>query len=197
MLPPRKAASPPFVIPRGPKRHRVEDVAPAPRGWERDRALAPSISTNSVFSGASVPAQSCARSNRATGVPVQRREHHSEHRHSPLERAGSGMRVGTSSREEIDYRKLRISSFDSRCTTTPHFRCHYREQIASPIKLGDNCPKCGSQRRPDVVWFGEAVDMRQEYLDELVKRADIFIGVGTPPRFTRLPARFRFSGEQG
>jgi NAD-dependent deacetylase len=45
--------------------------------------------------------------------------------------------------------------------------------------LGDQCPKCGAQLRPDVVWFGESVDMRCDFLDELIDAASIFIGVGT------------------
>jgi NAD-dependent deacetylase len=59
------------------------------------------------------------------------------------------------------------------------YSCNYRTHIDSPTKLGDSCPQCGSQLRPDVVWFGEAVDMRQEYLEELMKTADLFIGIGT------------------
>ncbi len=38
------------------------------------------------------------------------------------------------------------------------------------LNLGDYCPK-GSQLRPHIVWFGEAV--------EVVKTADIFLVVGT------------------
>jgi NAD-dependent deacetylase len=33
--------------------------------------------------------------------------------------------------------------------------------------------------RPDIVWFGEPVDMREEFLTEQIHSADIFIGVGT------------------
>ncbi len=45
------------------------------------------------------------------------------------------------------------------------------------IKLGDKCEK-GSQLRPHVVWFGEAVPMIDKAA-ELVKTADIFMVVGT------------------
>jgi NAD-dependent deacetylase len=49
--------------------------------------------------------------------------------------------------------------------------------------LGDLCPKCGKQLRPDVVWFGEAVDMRVDDLVddlyEIASQVDVFIGVGT------------------
>jgi len=46
-----------------------------------------------------------------------------------------------------------------------------------PIQLGDKAPD-GSQLRPNVVWFGEAVPMIEKAY-ELVTDADIFIIVGT------------------
>ena len=46
-----------------------------------------------------------------------------------------------------------------------------------PIRLGDRCPK-GSQLRPHIVWFGEAVPKIEEALP-VVQQADIFIVVGT------------------
>ncbi len=45
------------------------------------------------------------------------------------------------------------------------------------IKLGDKCEK-GSQLRPHIVWFGEAVPMIDKAA-ELVKTADIFMVIGT------------------
>ncbi len=48
---------------------------------------------------------------------------------------------------------------------------------ANPIKLGDKAPD-GSQLRPNVVWFGEAVPMIETAF-EIVNRAEIFIVVGT------------------
>ncbi|MEZ0608835.1 NAD-dependent deacylase [Fibrella sp. WM1] len=45
------------------------------------------------------------------------------------------------------------------------------------IKLGDTCDK-GSQLRPHIVWFGEAVPMMEEAVDIAIA-ADIFIVVGT------------------
>ncbi|MCE9555631.1 MAG: hypothetical protein K8T91_19960 [Planctomycetes bacterium] len=45
------------------------------------------------------------------------------------------------------------------------------------------CPKCGGQLRPDVVWFGEAVEMHYEMLESLladVRQNDgVFLCVGT------------------
>lgn len=45
------------------------------------------------------------------------------------------------------------------------------------LKLGDTCEK-GSQLRPHIVWFGEAVPAMDEAI-ELVEQADIFVVVGT------------------
>jgi len=45
------------------------------------------------------------------------------------------------------------------------------------IKLGDKCEK-GSQLRPHIVWFGEAVPMIEK-ATEIVKTADIFMVIGT------------------
>lgn len=45
------------------------------------------------------------------------------------------------------------------------------------INLGDKCPK-GSQLRPHIVWFGEAVPMLEKAIAE-IKNADVVLIVGT------------------
>lgn len=45
------------------------------------------------------------------------------------------------------------------------------------IKLGDKCEK-GSQLRPHIVWFGEAVPMIEEAM-HTVQKADILVVIGT------------------
>ncbi|HEX8545605.1 MAG TPA: NAD-dependent deacylase [Cytophagaceae bacterium] len=45
------------------------------------------------------------------------------------------------------------------------------------LNLGDKCEK-GTQLRPNIVWFGEAVPLMDDAI-ELVQKADIFIVVGT------------------
>ncbi len=45
------------------------------------------------------------------------------------------------------------------------------------LNLGDLCEK-GSQLRPHVVWFGEAVPAMEEAI-EIVSRADLFVIIGT------------------
>lgn len=60
-----------------------------------------------------------------------------------------------------------------------NYTCDYRTDHQEPVKLGETCPKCNGQLRPDVVWFGEAVDMRDAYLQEIARQTDVFIGIGT------------------
>lgn len=60
-----------------------------------------------------------------------------------------------------------------------YYYCDYKTEWKSEITQKDRCAKCNGQMRPDIVWFGEAVDMRYEYLHELIASAYIFIGVGT------------------
>lgn len=47
----------------------------------------------------------------------------------------------------------------------------------SEIHLGDKCER-GSQLRPHIVWFGEAVPMIEEAVD-IVRTADILVVIGT------------------
>jgi NAD-dependent deacetylase len=63
------------------------------------------------------------------------------------------------------------------------FRCDYICETDGPVVLGDLCPKCRRQMRPDLVWFGEDVHLDFGQIHEWchdVKYGDgIFICVGT------------------
>lgn len=59
------------------------------------------------------------------------------------------------------------------------YTCDFAETHTEPVKDGDICLKCGGNMRPDVVWFGEAVDMKYKELDEMASKTDVFIGIGT------------------
>jgi NAD-dependent deacetylase len=59
------------------------------------------------------------------------------------------------------------------------WQCDYQAKIDQPVQWGDLCPKCGKQLRPDVVWFGEAVDMRVDDLYKIQSQVNVFIVVGT------------------
>jgi NAD-dependent deacetylase len=60
-----------------------------------------------------------------------------------------------------------------------HFLCDYHAAHVEAVRLGELCPKCSGQLRPDIVWFGEAVDMRWHELADFANRTAVFIGVGT------------------
>jgi NAD-dependent deacetylase len=156
------------------EQHRIEDVA-SPEGWERNKALVLNFYEQRFLRG-----MQC-RPNPAHDAIAKLKSRFNvvnitQNIDTLLERAGSTNVWHLHGR--LDYQKCELH-YSIPAYTDDSFSCDYRAQIVSPTKLGDKCPKCGSQLRPDVVWFGEAVDMRQEYLDELVNTADIFIGVGT------------------
>jgi NAD-dependent deacetylase len=64
--------------------------------------------------------------------------------------------------------------FKSRSTADPSLIYDIKDW---QLNLGDKCAK-GSQLRPDIVWFGEAVPMMETAI-ELAVEADIFIVIGT------------------
>lgn len=64
------------------------------------------------------------------------------------------------------------------------FICDFKTDMTEPVKLGELCPKCGGQMRPDVVWFNEAVgnmnyDEMKEWCKEVKYNDGIFICAGT------------------
>ena len=156
------------------EQHRIEDVA-SPEGWERDKKL-----VLNFYEQRFLRSLEC-RPNPAHQAIARLQENFdvvniTQNIDTLLERAGVTNVWHLHGR--IDYQKCELhysipAYYDS------SYACDFRSQISSATKLGETCPKCGSQLRPDVVWFGEAVDMRQEFLSKLVKSADAFIGVGT------------------
>lgn len=64
--------------------------------------------------------------------------------------------------------------FESRSTLDPGLI--YQMQ-GWELRLGDKCAR-GSQLRPNIVWFGEAVPMMEQAVEETLA-ADIFLVVGT------------------
>ena len=63
-------------------------------------------------------------------------------------------------------------------------RCHHRCGFVAPWPVGQaglrQCPSCGAPARPDVVWFGEALDSELLSLAvDTAAQADIFFTVGT------------------
>lgn len=89
-------------------------------------------------------------------------------------------------------------------TDSSGFTCDYKDDQTESVKLGDLCPKCGGQLRPDVVWFGEAVHMDHRRIIRLVREVKykngVFIVVGTSaevapassliPLFSQVPRKY-------
>ena len=94
-----------------------------------------------------------------------------------LERAGVSDVIHLHGR--INSRKCEWHQSISGVPLDREFHCDYRVNHTAPVQLGERCPKCGGQLRPDIVWFGEAVEMQWEYFEKLAESTDFFIGVGT------------------
>lgn len=156
------------------EQHRIEDVA-SPEGWERNKRL-----VLDFYGMRFRKQQECLPNPAHYAIAELSKKYRvvniTQNIDTLLERAGNENVWHLHGR--IDMQKCeyhRSLAFDDDDIHT----CDFRSAIEKPIAVGDVCPRCGAQLRPDIVWFGEPVDMRHEYLDELVSTADIFIGIGT------------------
>lgn len=167
--------------------HKVEDVA-SPEGWKRN----PQIVLD--FYAARLHASSKAEPNAAHCNIARLQEKYkvvniTQNVDNLLERAGC-----------TDVRHLHGSLFRRKCEHhydisnlegDMQFTCNYKADQTEPVQLGEKCPKCQGQLRPDVVWFGEAVDM-QSHVRNLVKETKdtdgAFICIGTSAQV--FPAAF-------
>jgi NAD-dependent deacetylase len=141
--------------------HRVEDVA-TPEGWQKDRALVLDFYNQRRKKALEV------KPNRGHEVLVELEEFFevtivTQNVDNLHERAGSSNVI-----------HLHGSLFESRSTLD--------ENLVYPINgwalnVGDKCER-GSQLRPNIVWFGEAVPL-MEKAAHLASRCDIFVVVGT------------------
>lgn len=141
--------------------HRVEEVA-TPEGWHRNPALVLEFYNQRRKQALDV------KPNRAHEVLVELEAYYdvtiiTQNVDNLHERAGSGKVL-----------HLHGSLFESRSTKNP--------SLVYPINgwalnLGDRC-ELGSQLRPNIVWFGEAVPMI-EVAANITTAADIFLVVGT------------------
>lgn len=81
--------------------------------------------------------------------------------------------------------------FRSRSTSDEHL-CYQLD--GWELNLGDCCEK-GSQLRPDIVWFGEAVPL-MDYAIEETMGADIFMVIGTSMLVYPAAGLINFAGEE-
>jgi NAD-dependent deacetylase len=156
--------------------HRVQDVA-SPDGWWRDKELvlkfyeerAKNISAAEPNAGHKAIAD-LQKKYRVINI--------TQNIDDLLERAGCTEVVhlhGSIRRKKCEFHSNITGRFD------PTFPCYYDEITQEWAKFGESCPVCGGQLRPDVVWFGEAVDLKEFELVDLANRSDTLgiIGVGT------------------
>ena len=141
--------------------HRVEDVA-TPKAWARDPALVLEFYNQRRRQIRAAQPNAAHRAlvelERAYDVHIVTQNVDDLH-----ERAGSSQVL-----------HLHGQIMRGRSTKDPTCTRQLGEQ---DIQLGDTCP-LGSQLRPDIVWFGEAVPALDEAAN-IVSRADVFLCVGT------------------
>lgn len=156
--------------------HRVEDVA-SPRGWRRDPALVLRF-YELRFRGLQTAQPNEAHRSIAR---LQTRFHVlniTQNVDDLLERAGCEHVVhlhGILTRRKCErHYDIFADGNDS---------CDFKADQDAPVQLGDRCPNCGGQLRPDIVWFGEAVnfdfDGLEPLVDELDRHDGVFICIGT------------------
>ncbi len=141
--------------------HRVEDVA-TPEGWAKNPELVMDFYNQRRKQAVEV------KPNRGHEILVELEQHFdvtiiTQNVDNLHERAGSSRVI-----------HLHGSLFESRSTKNP--------SLIYPIEgwelmMGDVC-ELGSQLRPNIVWFGEAVPMIEVAAD-IASGADIFLVVGT------------------
>lgn len=153
--------------------HRIEEVA-SPEGWAKDPVL-----ILDFYRQRFEQMQNC-EPNAAHHAIAKLQEKFdvlciTQNIDTLLERAGVKNVIHLHGR--IDYAKCEYHvSIPPRNTDE---ECDYRTEINKAIRIGDRCPKCGKQLRPDVVWFGEAVFLPKREIRQILPEVEVFIGVGT------------------
>ena len=141
--------------------HKVEDVA-TPEGWMRNPELVLDFYNQRRKNASQV------KPNRGHEILAEFEQHFNvtiitQNVDNLHERAGSSNVI-----------HLHGSLFESRSTKNPAL---VYPIIGWELKLGDVC-ELGSQLRPNIVWFGEAVPMI-EVAANIASGADVFLVVGT------------------
>lgn len=141
--------------------YRVEDVA-TPEAWRKDPALVLDFYNQRRKKALDV------KPNRGHEILAELEQHFevtviTQNVDNLHERAGSSKVL-----------HLHGSLFESRSTLNPKLIYPIN---GSELNIGDTCER-GSQLRPNIVWFGEAVPM-MEVAADVAANADVFLVVGT------------------
>jgi NAD-dependent deacetylase len=161
------------------EQHKVEDVA-SPEGWERDPQLVLNF-YNERFAKMKDVEPNDAHKAFARLEDQFRVIHFTQNIDDLLERAGCkevNHFHGLISRQKCEWhRDITVLQGDTR------FLCSHKADRTGPLSLDDRCPVCRGRMRPDVVWFGEAVDFGEQEIMNLAKEVKynegVFICVGT------------------
>lgn len=151
--------------------HKVEDVA-TPEGWHRDKELVLRF-YEERFKNISEAKPNDAHKALADLQEKYRVINITQNIDDLLERAGC---------EEVIH--LHGSIHRKKCefhSSVDEMGCYYEEGTKEAVTINEKCPICGAQVRPDIVWFGESVDMKGFDFLELAEDSNTFgiIGVGT------------------
>lgn len=159
--------------------HRVEDVA-SQDGWQRDKTVVLNF-YKERFNGVQGVEPNAAHKAIASLEQKYRVINVTQNVDNLLERAGCTDVIhlhGTLGRRKCEHHSD-ITTLDG----DMNFQCDYKADHDRPVELGEACPKCGGQLRPDVVWFGEAVHINYNKLKgecSLMKhQGGVFICTGT------------------
>jgi len=141
--------------------YKVEDVA-TPEAWRKDQALVLDFYNQRRKKALDV------KPNRAHEILAELEQYFevtviTQNVDNLHERAGSSKVL-----------HLHGSLFESRSTLNPKLIYPIK---GSELNMGDTCER-GSQLRPNIVWFGEAVPM-MEVAADVAANADVFLVVGT------------------
>ena len=141
--------------------YKVEDVA-TPEAWRKDQALVLDFYNQRRKKALDV------KPNRGHEILAELERHFevtviTQNVDNLHERAGSSKVL-----------HLHGSLFESRSTLNPKLIYPIK---GSELNIGDTCER-GSQLRPNIVWFGEAVPM-MEVAADVAANADVFLVVGT------------------
>jgi NAD-dependent deacetylase len=159
--------------------HKVEDVA-SPEGWDRDQETVLRF-YQERFNGIQKCEPNAAHKAIARLQDKFNVVNITQNIDDLLERAGctNVQHIHGSILERKCSKHRNCSVLDGDTIYT----CDYLDKHTAPVVKGDLCPKCGEQTRPNVVWFGEAVDMAMDDYKELVRDVKynngVFITVGT------------------
>ena len=159
--------------------HKVEDVA-HPSGWKRDKNLVLEFYRQRFES-----VKNCAPNEAHKSIARLQDKFEvvniTQNIDDLLERAGC--KEVRHLHGSINKRKCEWHTSCSMLDGDLQYTCDYATDHTEAVKLGDLCPKCNGQLRPNVVWFDEPVAFEFETMRELVREVKyndgVFICIGT------------------